>query len=75
MRGPPNHVAEGYVLVDADEAARLLSVTPRTLGQWRYKGIGPTYLKLGGKIVRYRLSDLQAFIESNVRQTLTVPTL
>jgi Helix-turn-helix domain len=62
-------------LVDADEAARLLSVTARTLGQWRYKGIGPPYLKIGSKIVRYRLSDLVGFIQASVRQTVAAPTL
>lgn len=44
------------------EAAAFLRVKPRTLSQWRWRGTGPTYSKSGG--VRYRRTDLLAFIES-----------
>ena len=33
------------------------------LAQWRHKGVGPTYYKLGRKIV-YRGGDLNAWIEA-----------
>ncbi|WP_326964621.1 helix-turn-helix domain-containing protein [Arthrobacter sp. PL16] len=32
----------------------------RTLGQWRYEGRGPAYVKIGGA-VRYRLADVEAY--------------
>jgi hypothetical protein len=34
------------------------------LAQWRHKGIGPSYYKLGRKIV-YRGEDLNAWAEAN----------
>ena len=34
------------------------------LGQWRHKGVGPAYYKLGRKIV-YRGADLNAWVEAN----------
>ncbi len=34
------------------------------LGQWRHKGTGPAYYKLGRKIV-YQGSDLNVWAESN----------
>ena len=34
------------------------------LAQWRHKGIGPAYYKLGRKVV-YRGTDLNAWAETN----------
>lgn len=51
-------------LHDADSAARILGdVQPQTLAVWRCKGIGPAYIKLTNRLVRYRESDLLAFVE------------
>lgn len=35
-------------------------VPQRTLGQWRYQGTGPAYVKIGGA-VRYRAADVEAY--------------
>lgn len=34
-----------------------------TLRNWRVIGRGPVYVKPGGVLVRYRLSDVQTFME------------
>ena len=47
------------------EAAEILGVEKTTLEAWRCRGGGPAFLKLGGA-VRYRESDLQAFMESKI---------
>lgn len=44
------------------EAAEYLDVKPGTLEKWRYLEKGPRYYKIGGKRVRYRKSDLDAFL-------------
>ncbi len=31
-----------------DELAERWRISPRTLKQWRWRGIGPRYLKIGG---------------------------
>lgn len=49
----------GQMLTAADLAERW-QVPVRTLGQWRYEGRGPSYVKIGGA-VRYRVSDVEAF--------------
>ena len=49
------------------EAAAILGIKSTTLEAWRCRGGGPAFLKMGGA-VRYRESDLQAFIESRIRQ-------
>jgi hypothetical protein len=35
-------------------------MSTRTLEQWRWKGIGPRYLKIGGRVL-YRLEDIEAY--------------
>lgn len=47
-----------------DEAvAKLIDHSPWTLRQWRHQGIGPRFVKVnGGGGVRYRESDVQAWI-------------
>lgn len=49
------------------EAARYIGLTTATLEAWRCRGGGPVFLKLG-KAVRYRESDLVAFMESRIRK-------
>jgi excisionase family DNA binding protein len=49
------------------EAARHLRVSPRTLEHWRLRGGGPPFRKVGCRAVRYRLSDLDAFLDADVR--------
>jgi hypothetical protein len=44
-------------------AAYLKDVPPKTLAEWRSRGIGPRYLKVG-RHVRYRWSDVEAWLAS-----------
>ncbi len=55
-------------LNQTDLAARW-DVSPRTLERWRYDGDGPTYLKLGSRVV-YRLVDIEAHEERRRQQAL-----
>lgn len=51
-------------LLTEDEAAELLAIKPQTLSVWRTnKRYALKYVKCG-RLVRYKLSDVQAFIES-----------
>lgn len=52
---------------DQREAARFLSMSVRTLEDWRYKGGGPAYYKLGRRLVRYRRADLEKFLAAGAR--------
>lgn len=42
-------------------------VTVGALAQMRYRGNGPKFIKLGGKQVRYRESDIQAWLDQQTR--------
>ncbi len=55
-------------LLDTRQLAARLDLQPATLEQWRWSGKGPAYVKLGGR-VRYRVQDLESWIESRVRRS------
>lgn len=42
------------------ELATRWCISPRTLERWRWRGTGPRYIKIGGRVV-YRLEDIEAF--------------
>lgn len=44
-----------------------LGLTVGALAQMRYRGNGPKFIKLGGKQVRYRESDVQAWLDQQTR--------
>ena len=51
-------------LLTTEELARRWRLHPKTLSNWRVKGMGPRFIKLGDGdkgAVRYRLEDVLAF--------------
>lgn len=48
-------------LSEREAAAYLGPVTVRTLQDWRLKGVGPAYTKLGRRVA-YDVADLDSFI-------------
>jgi hypothetical protein len=52
------------------EAAAYLIIQPATLEQWRWSGKGPPFIKIG-RIVRYRISDLDAYLSERVFRSTT----
>ncbi|NQY97723.1 MAG: helix-turn-helix domain-containing protein [Henriciella sp.] len=54
-------------LLTEEYASRMLAVSPRTLRNWRTLGQGPAFVKISGRCIRYRLSDLAVFIEHRVQ--------
>lgn len=54
-------------LLTVEEVAERTGLSVHTLNQWRSQEKGPPYLKIGGKLVRYRKADLiQYFDECRV---------
>lgn len=48
------------------QVARRWGISERTLERWRWLRQGPPFLKLGGHVA-YRLSDIEAFEETQAR--------
>ena len=54
------------------EAARYLSLSPRTLEKHRTYGTGPAYRKIGGRVV-YAVADLSAWADIGTRTSTSDP--
>ena len=54
------------------DAARFLGLSGRTLEKHRTYGTGPTYRKLGGRIV-YAIDDLQTWADRGTRNSTSDP--
>lgn len=51
-------------LLDDRDVAEVLKVSPETPSDWRKSGLGPAYVRIGPRLVRYKRSDVQAFIDA-----------
>jgi len=58
--------------LDQNDLAARWNLSPRTLEQWRWRGVGPRYLKLGGRVI-YRLSDVEAFETERIHASTVGP--
>lgn len=65
----PNPLAGSDKLCSAEEAAELLGVAPQTLAHWRVRGSGPRYITLSARCVRYRLSDIQGWLDRRAKES------
>ena len=52
----------GKNLLTTDEVAEFLGVSPRTIEDWRRRGGGPRFIRLRGRAVRYRPSELARWL-------------
>jgi DNA-binding transcriptional MerR regulator len=57
-------------LLKPSGVAELLGVPVNTLTMWRYRGVGPPWLKLG-RHVRYRDRDLQRWFDEQTHGVST----
>lgn len=53
----------GFQLITEEEAAEIMKISPKTLGDLRRKGQGPAYIKIGGSI-RYEKNHLIKWVEN-----------
>ncbi|MCD2262454.1 helix-turn-helix domain-containing protein [Dietzia aurantiaca] len=55
-------------LLDPPTVAEDFGVTVQRLAEWRHKGIGPSYVKVG-RLIRYRAEDIDAWLDANTVKT------
>ena len=55
-------------LLSEKQAAKSLTVGAKCMQAWRTRGGGPAYVKIG-RLVRYRQSDLDAWLEERKRNS------
>ena len=51
------------------QAAKYVGISEAALRLWRSEGKGPRYFRAGEKLVRYRRTDLDSWIEERLNQT------
>jgi phage terminase Nu1 subunit (DNA packaging protein) len=70
MRGKAKELImyEKPVLLCQDDVASILSVSTRTMEDWRLRGGGPPYVVLSRRCVRYDLAVLIDWIRSRAAQ-------
>jgi len=56
-------------LLTIPQTAEFLQVSKSCLNKWRSGGGGPIFIRLAGGSIRYRLSDLVAFIEARAHSS------
>ena len=59
-------------LLTTAEAAAYVGLSPRTLERYRVTGEGPTYLKVGRRVL-YRRTDLDKWLDMKVRRSTSDP--
>ena len=58
---------ENSDLISPAELGEWLGKSTASLANWRYLGLGPKFVKLGPKAIRYRKSDVETWLEENTR--------
>jgi hypothetical protein len=53
--------------MDGAALSEMLGIPPGTLANWRYQGTGPRFYRVG-RHVRYKLSDVLDWLETNARE-------
>ena len=62
-----NNTPTNSVLLTAKEVAEILAVEQSTLAQWRYRRVGPPWIRYGHRFVRYRREEVDAWLAANTR--------
>ena len=67
MTSDTNH--SGELLTEA-EVAGILKMTIHTLRNWRVRSHGPPFIRISGRSIRYRRSDVEEWIEEQASRPL-----
>lgn len=70
---PSATVIPHQTLLTPKEAAEFLGLTPRFLEMRRYRGDGPLFIRISGRVIRYRREDLETWVGERVRSSTADP--
>lgn len=57
-------------LLSETEVAEIYGFRLPTLRNWRATRVGPRFLKINGKMIRYRISDIEDYLASCLEKTV-----
>ncbi len=58
----------------AHQLSKRWMLAPKTLEKWRYKGVGPQYIKVGNRVL-YPVQDVLAFEQQGLKKTKPLSTM
>ncbi|MCC3305534.1 helix-turn-helix transcriptional regulator [Sneathiella sp. HT1-7] len=61
-------------LINEKQAAEYLGYTVRALQNWRVRGGGPKFVRISPRSIRYRLRDLDAWIDERTVASTSQPS-
>lgn len=70
----PQSQSSSDAYLRANEAAQYMKISGGTLAEWRVKGFGPRYSKIG-RVVVYRRVDLDAYVEAGLVRSTSESTV
>ncbi len=53
-------------LLNTEQAGEFLAVSPETLRTWRCRGLGPAFVAISPRCIRYRFEDLKEWTEARL---------
>jgi hypothetical protein len=56
--------SSGHVFISPRELSSLIGVNPTTLATWRRRGVGPTWYRIEGHLIRYHRTEVLAWIRA-----------
>ncbi|WP_043629878.1 helix-turn-helix transcriptional regulator [Nonomuraea candida] len=59
--------ADENMLLTSEELAHYVKVKRRTVETWRTRNKGPAYIRIEGGYVRYRLADVENWLNNSYR--------
>ena len=62
-----------HSLIDQNESADFLDLTPRSMEAMRQRGDGPRYIRISARCIRYRRLDLRQWAEARLRTSTSDP--
>ena len=63
----------GTELRSTRQVAEFLGVSPRTLEDWRLRGGGPRFVRMGSRVVRYRPREVARWIADREVASTSAP--
>jgi predicted DNA-binding transcriptional regulator AlpA len=61
---PQSNATDLMRYLSEHEVSELTGISIKTLQRWRLAGKGPKFRKLGGRSVRYLVSDIEAWLQA-----------
>lgn len=56
------------VLIPRSELSRYLPISPQTAARWASERTGPKFVKVGRRLVAYRVGDLRAWLRAETER-------